>query len=65
MDPIRHHLVTIRQTELRAEADAVRLAATASRPARGAGAAGAAAWRPFGTLRRLVGGATGFATVAE
>lgn len=65
MDAIRHELVTIRQTALRDEADAVRLAATLNRPTRKRAAADAAARQPLGALRRLLGGATGFVAASE
>ncbi len=61
---LRHQLVTIRQHQLRAEADAVRLAATVRAAARPATAADHIA-RPFGTLRRLLGVSTSLASAAD
>lgn len=61
---IRHQFVTIRQDQLRAEADAARLAAaTRNRhePTTGTAAAG----RPFASLRRLIGASTGLLAAAD
>jgi hypothetical protein len=62
---IRYQLVTIRQDQLRAEADAARLAATATRgrhePTTGTPAAG----RPLASLRRLIGASTGLFAVTD
>ncbi len=55
----RYQLVTIRQDQLRAEAEATRLAATASRTRPDHSAGSAHAGRSFGMLRRLFGASTG------
>jgi hypothetical protein len=62
---IRHQLVTIRQDQLRAEADAARLAATASRSRHEPTTGTAAAGRPFASLRRLIGASTGLLALAD
>ncbi len=62
---IRHQFVTIRQDQLRAEADAARLAAAITRirhePTTGTAAAG----RPFAALRRRIGASTGLLAAAD
>jgi hypothetical protein len=61
---IRYQLVTIRQHQLRAEADAVRLAATGRAAATASTAADHVA-RPFGALRRLLGASTSLVSAAD
>lgn len=62
---IRHQLVMIRQDQLRAEADAARLAATATRSRHESTTGTPAAGRPFASLRRLIGASTGLLAVAD
>ena len=56
---IRFQLVTIRQDQLRAEADAARLAASAIRSRHEPTTGTVAAGHPLASLRRLIGASTG------